>query len=155
MSSWFKAGAIRLNQISTLLIARCGAVLFAYDLRNNSQLIEVKHKRLPIDGGGRKPTIELRAVNVGSEPVTLCKVGAKIPDSNNTWIPVAITDENKLPKRLGDGESISISLELHDLGEYLALGGYSGKIVLHPFFIDDAGNKYWDDKLVVEAASHT
>ena len=103
-------------------------------------------------GYWRIPTFWLKAVNIGKRPITIAKVGIRIPNGKEFWMPDV---QMRLPTTLSDGGSSELIINIHDLCKSLESEGYNGPVKIKGSITDESGNRYLSKKLLVKPMDYT
>jgi hypothetical protein len=89
-------------------------------------------------------------INRGQRPVMVDYPKFRMPNKRFMFL-VPGQGYDQFPKRLEDGEKVSLDLFDEEIKKALRAAGYSGKVKLIPHCEDQEGNQYWGrEKLVFD-----
>ncbi len=140
--------ATETKDIITLVIAAYGAVLSSFNLwqasTKNRRRILLKRSIgfYTYAGGGMGSAMAtFEVINQGYRPVVVDAPTIKLP-SGKQMILLTADGLKDFPKRLEDGETVSLRIPFADITAALKKDGYSGTVTLWPICKDSTGNLF-------------
>jgi hypothetical protein len=98
------------------------------------------------DGRLGAPYAQVSATNTGHRVVTVTTLAFEFPGGGRliptSWDNLYGVPDSKLPMKLADGESASLSMSYLDVGTTLLERGFRGTVKLIPVCDDSAGNTH-------------
>ncbi len=138
---------------ATLVLAVWGAALSTFNTfyswrKERPKMRATRSPEFARGGAGLgPPRSKLAIANVGQRPVLVTELRIELPDGRRPSIDAvlhAYLASEKLPKRLQDGEEVSVVVHHFDLAEALRSRdwGFKGVITITPIWIGSIGRPY-------------
>lgn len=103
--------------------------------------VEVSNSFLDYDTHLSDLVLTIRASNPGHKPITLSSQGFILPDKKRMFLRNPGSDV-RFPHVLEPERSCTVWIDAHDLAHYLKSEGYSDKIKVVGFYLDQVGRIY-------------
>jgi hypothetical protein len=150
---------LEVKDIVTFVIAIYGAFLSTFNLRQalNKERRQIFVTYTPAflaygDGNTSTQMTSIDIVNHGYRPVVAVAPTVRMPNGENMSF-VGVPDFRNFPRKLEDGESVSMMIPNDEVAKVLRANGYSGKVKLWPNCKDRTGKRYWSKKWIFDLAT--